>query len=338
MRRGLGCVFLAALALNTACSTSISSRICLSPDSPIAQSQDLQPLWSKSDLYVLGNQFDPMIDGIDSHVLVAMQEKNDGLSSVAAFDTQSGNLLWQHRTSLPLSMLVGDSELYLGENNAITQVDPESGKTLQTVTLAAVGPIYGMHFAENQIFALTGSSRSLVYKVASGEAELSKPYLPDVPFVIEGGKLYLSNADGYEAQDAATHELIWKYDIHEDVQMRPLFTKERMVIITKRGNIYAIDKHTGALDWKITPQAISNVASDGSRLYFLAAEGSLEAVDENDGHEVFKARVSSTPFMVSSPQGLVGGFDVWVDSDNQIIIASLGDRCQLVALRTAAKP
>ena len=96
-----------------------------------------------------------------------------------------------------------------------------------------------------------------------------------------------------------------------------------------------MDKKTGSLLWRVDGHAISNVASSKSRIYFLANDGYLKVLDINSGQEITKLGFSPASFEPNSPPSgnIIGAYDLWVDSENDIIVLSFGDSCQLMALK-----
>jgi len=271
-------------------------------------------------------------------VFMATQDPGWGAVRVVALDAEHGDEVWRVGTSLPLGLLGGGNRLFVGETNRIKILDPQTGRLERDEGLWGAGPLYSMQYADGQVFALTGSTRSLIYDPSTGDAQFSKRYLPDTPFLIEEGILYFYNLDGYQAEELESHRLLWKHLLPEPVQMRPLFTEDLMVLITVPGHVYALDRATGELAWSISPGVVGNISEGGSSLYFLTADGRLMAVDEQTGHEVLDFKISAVPFGSSTSEWISGAFNVWVDSVDQVAIVALGDRCQVLALQLLGRP
>ena len=280
----------------------------------------------------MGAEFDPMIVGIPGRIFLGTQDPNYGPSNVTALDSLTGNTLWQQRVSLPVSILTGDNNFYVGEDDDIISYNSGTGQVMHELTLPNIGPFYRMYFSEENIFALTGTSRYVIYNVSSGSTNLSQPYIASAPYIMQSGVLYLGNIEGLQAQDTSTKQILWTYkpNFNEpSSKMKPLFTRDHVITLTTLGSIYAINKKTGVLNWKIGANAIGNVASDGTNLYFLASDGFLVVIDEATGIVIGRVAFSNGPFTI----GDTAGYNIWVDSQNKIVVASFGDSCQLIALK-----
>jgi len=108
-----------------------------------------------------------------------------------------------------------------------------------------------------------------------------------------------------------------------------------IIILSETGNIYSLDKENGDLIWKLDTNIISNITTDTSRLYFLTMDGYLKVLNINNGQELQKFEISSTPFSnnLSDSNIAVGVFNIWIDSQNKTAIFSLGDSCQLIGIK-----
>ncbi len=128
-----------------------------------------------------------------------------------------------------------------------------------------------------------------------------------------------------------TQKVLWKYSIV--ISTNPLFADNVIIVPTLDDNIYMLNKVTGKLIAKVFAQPISNVAQDATRIYFLTKDGALEVVDKMSGQEVQQISLSAAPFLLSTPEKTLGSYDLWIDPQNEIVVASLGDSCQLLALK-----
>jgi outer membrane protein assembly factor BamB len=106
-------------------------------------------------------------------------------------------------------------------------------------------------------------------------------------------------------------------------------------MVAQLGSIASLDKKTGNLLWKADAHPISNIASSKSHIYFLTNDGYLKVLDLNSGQEVTKFELSPGSFELNnSPSGnIIGAYNLWVDSQNDIIVVSFGDSCQLMGIK-----
>ncbi len=334
--------------LVVACSDFMVMPPCELSDQYILKDSSFRVLWKKPDMYLPDFGFSPMIQGLSSHVFVLTMPRN-GASMITAIDDETGTVLWQRIDEPTISILTGDRSLYVGRLNKIDQYDPATGHLIdELVSLqrvydpvlftefphyGEVGLIYPMYFAGNKIFALApGSGRSLTYDVDTKTLDLSRALLPYTPFVVENSVFYLHDVEGLKAEDVNTQKVLWKYAI--DVSTTPLFADNVIIIPTSSNNIYILDKATGGLIAKVyAPHIISNLAQDTTRIYFLTEDGGLEVVDKTNGQVIQKISLSPVPFLLAEPGKIVGKYNIWVDSQNKVIVASFGASCQLVALK-----
>jgi outer membrane protein assembly factor BamB len=347
MKQKLTVLILFTAFVVTGCSSLFRGPTCDQPEHNFAGNSSLRLLWSKSNVYVPNTGFHPLIQGLAPYVFVVSMPKN-GESLITAFDDVTGALLWQRTDKLGIGILVGGKSLYVGGLDTINQHDPATGKLIEELvslqrvydpTLFTEYPHYGdvglidpMYYADNKIFAFApGSRRSLSFDVVTKTLGLSRALLPYTPFVVANDVFYLSDFEGFKAEDANTQKVLWKYPIN--VSMNPLFTDKVIIAPTLSDNIYILSKATGELIAKVYAQPISNVAEDATRIYFLTKDGDLEVVGITTGQVIQKISLSATPFSLSTSQKTIGSYDLWVDPQNEIVVASLGDSCQLVALK-----
>jgi outer membrane protein assembly factor BamB len=331
MKHKLMQLFLLTVFAISACSSFYGGPLCDQPERNFADNSSIRLLWSKSNMLVPNVGSLPMIRGLSDNVFVVTAPRN-GVSLINAIDSQTGDVLWQQPQKLGISILTSDKSLYVGENNRITQYDPKTGNQIdQIVSPIDVGLIDPIYFAENKVFAFApGSGRSLTYDINTKEIKLSDPLLLYTPLVVEDGVLYLTSFDGFEARDVNTQRSLWKSPIDGQV-INPLFADD-VIIIPTTSNIYILNRNIGALIAKLDAHVISNVTQDETHIYFLTKEGTLGVVDKKSGQEIQKIILSPTPFALSTPQKNVGVYAIWINPQNQVIVAAFGDSCQLVGL------
>jgi len=120
------------------------------------------------------------------------------------------------------------------------------------------------------------------------------------------------------------------------MNVHPLFTENMIIIVSETGNIYGLDKKNGTLVWKVATHIISNVAVNRSKLYYLANDGYLKVLELSTGQEIAKVEFAPTPFQLIDPATeniLIGAYNLWVDSENNILTVSLGDSCQFMGFK-----
>ena len=102
-------------------------------------------------------------------------------------------------------------------------------------------------------------------------------------------------------------------------------------------NLYALNKKTGEVLWKKDFQIISNIEVKDNRIYFITLNGYLVVLDQKNGTEMVSINLSPEPFILpySNVDGVIGAYSVVADPKNNVVVVSLGDSCQLLALQIA---
>lgn len=332
MKKNLILAILLITLLVDACSSVGINQNCNPTEHRIVNNPHVQLLWSKSNIYTLQSTFNPMIQGIASRFFVGIQN-SDYDSSVVSFETKTGNMLWHRNLNLPASILANSAGLYVGDYNKIVVYNLQTGDLEKEINLLKVGTVQNMYSDEQNLYIHTGNGSWVTYDTNDDTVELSEPLLPYTPFIIENEILYIHDVEGIKAVDTRNQTIVWKYLIDEPINTHPIFTDDILIVLTSTGNIYSLDKKTGNLIWMLDVYSISNVAMDMSRLYFLTKDGYLKVLDMRSGQEIEKLEFSPASFQLSTSNKIVGGYNVWVDPQTEIVIVSLGDSCQMMALK-----
>lgn len=272
---------------------------CKSTERFVADSSDLKILWSKSNVSVYDDPFNPLLQGVKSIVFAVIQSPDYSSSKIIALDTLSGNLLWESKVVLPATIVTSDSSLYMGIYDKIQEYDAFTGRLVKEATFPNVGAIYNIFYNQQSLFALTNSGRWLTYDVKQNTSELSEPFLPYTPFIVDNEILYSYDPEGIKATAIQSKVNLWKYPIAEAINIHPLFTDTMLIILSQTGSIYALNKENGNLIWKSDKNVISNIATDASQLYFLTSDGYLNVVGISNGQEIQRVEVSPTGFEVN---------------------------------------
>jgi len=304
---------------------------------PVSNSY-FQPLWSRTGIAVYPDPFNPLMQGIPSKVFVVTgQDFEYGGSKILALDTQSGKALWQRNVVLPASIITSNSQLYTTLYDKIEVIDSQTGELVKEIAVPNVGTIYNIFATEHNLYADTKSGRWLTYNFNDETYSLSEPFLPYHPFLIESGVMYFVDAEAYKAKDIKTQSILWKNSVIDNVAASPLFTDKNIILLTEMGSVYSFDKETGELLWKLNEDehVISNMIADKSYLYFLTNDGYLKVLDLGNGKEIAKLGFTPALFELNSPPSvnIIGAYDLWVDSENDILVVSFGDSCQLISFK-----
>jgi len=334
MKQRFTLILIVITILCTSCSPASRIESCKVPERNIAATPNFKLLWSESNISVHSDPLNPSLDGLNSTVFAVIY-KTYTSSQIMALDVRSGEMKWQRNVNLPVTIVASDTSLYMGSYDTLHEYDSQTGNVVRETNFPNIGNIYNMFVNDQTLYALSSSGQWLIYNLEDNTSELSERFLPYTPFITDNGILYLRDSEGFKATKIETGETLWRQPIDEPINLHPLFVDNMIIILSETGNIYALDKESGNLIWKLGTNVLSNVAADTSRLFFLTKDGYLKVLDIGDGQELQNLQISSTPFSVNSPRSdiAIGVYNIWADSQDQTVIFSLGDSCQLMALK-----
>ncbi len=319
---------------STACSPVPTVESCKASERKIPETSNFKPLWSESNVFaVYSNPLDPSLNGLNSTVFAVVHRDNNISSEIVALDTQSGKLKWQQNVTSLVTIVTSDTALYMGSYDHIQEYNPQTGKVVSGTNVPKVGNIYNLFVNNQTLYAFSTSGRWLMYNLKDHTLDSSEPFPPYTPFMMDKGILYLDDSEGIKATKTQSGETLWRYSINEPINSHPLFIDDKMIILSITGNIYTLDKENGNLIWKSEAKVLSNITADTSYVSFLTVDGYLKVLNLSDGQELQSLKISSTPFEVISPTVAIGTYNIWMDSQNQTVVFSLGDSCQLIALK-----
>jgi outer membrane protein assembly factor BamB len=323
-------------ALDFACSPAPGIASCKTLKRNLTETSDFKLLWSNANVFVVyGSNLDPSLYGLNATVFAKIRGSNNFASQLIALDTQSGRMKWQKDITSQGTIIASDSTLYIGDYDHIQEYDPQTGNLIRVTDFRNIGNIYNMFVNNHSLYALSSSGTWLTFNLEDQTSELSEPFLPYTPFVVDNGVLYSHDANGFHATKNETGETLWIQPIDEAINLHPLFIDNIVIILSETGNIYGLDKENGNLIWKKETNIISNIAADTSQLYFLTKDGYLEVLNISSGQEIYKFGISLTGFNnnLADSTVAVGVYNIWMDSQNNIAIFSLGDSCQLIGFK-----
>jgi len=109
---------------------------------------------------------------------------------------------------------------------------------------------------------------------------------------------------GYTTSTApATNEVLWTYQTGAAVESSPALVGGRVYIGSLDGNLYCLNKYTGALIWSFPADGAikSSPAVSNGKVYFLSTGGTIYALDADDGIEIWSVPFGSGSYDWSSP-------------------------------------
>ena len=149
--------------------------------------------------------------------------------------------------------------------------------------------------------------------------------------VIVGDAVYFASDDGVvHAVDRASGSERWAITLDAPIRRGPVAADGRLYVIADSGAPMALDPATGTTLWTGAGRYAnpSELASDGTMLYFGTGDGLLVAIDASTGAERWTLKPSASTTAVHSPAvangriyvGTVGGGYVAIDAATHTVI------------------
>lgn len=181
---------------------------------------------------------------------------------------------------------------------------------------------------DGKLHALEAKSGKDIWTVETGPDEvISSP-------IIYQDRVYLGTI-GQEVCvfSAAEGKLLWKSKLEGSIIATGVFAgeKDRFIIGTGAGLLYALSPETGEIQWSYQAGNLikATPAYDGKRLYFGAWDGHFYAVDAETGKEAWKLRIN-TPHLspATCNPGVLDGKVIVVSHDyaTHCLNAETGER------------
>ncbi|MEE9278295.1 MAG: PQQ-binding-like beta-propeller repeat protein [Dehalococcoidia bacterium] len=125
--------------------------------------------------------------------------------------------------------------------------------------------------------------------------------------LVDGGIVYVGDLDGKVwAWDAETGAPVWEapYDANDRIRAQPLLVEERalLVIVTRSGEIHALDAATGEVRWN---SGVKGVKVESRVLADPVLLGSIVLVNNDDGR-LFEVRVGAQRLRRLQEEGRTG--------------------------------
>ena len=200
---------------------------------------------------------------------------------VFTLDSETGERLddWQLETdravwSQPVYVAAeGDDEAKLfitALDHHVYSLDPDTSDIIWGTDLNGAAPDSPIYDAEqNVLYVGTFGSEIIALNVDDGdiiERFETEGWVWSKPYFSEGGRLFFGDLEGYLYSiefNGDEFELLWKERITDEGKLRatPLVTDELVVAGSNDGNLYAVDRETGELQWteNIEREVVSDI-------------------------------------------------------------------------------
>jgi len=316
-------------------SCDIAYRIYLSqqpqPQRLLETNNEFEVAWTVSNVSIWRSDRTPQIVSVPGKIIIMGSADSSVGSRVVAFDSLSGEKLWQtSRSYSGGDILAHDQVLYLGSIGGAEAVayNTEDGEMLWRTVLPWAASTMEIHFAENKLFIFTSDNEFFILdeqgKIIEARGESYFPYFE------AGGVFYVGEGRALKAIDISTGKEIWRLKTDDEFTHSPVFDNGAIFLRTWRnpGYVYSIDQATGRVNWKVSQNALSNLCVVADKIYFINFDSYLVTIDRYSGEEM--TRVKITP-----PIDWSTGTDYYfigADPTNNILALYFGDT-QLLGLK-----
>lgn len=281
--------------------------------SPIsAHKSSIPALWIKTDVYAVQNS-QPLIVSSPGRIFLLGSNSKFSESNVIAFDSQTGNLLWQSNDTNGQSIISLQSKVVVGGIGEVFALDISNGNTLWSTSLPLSRSVTNMYNLKNLIYVDTVSSRYFVLDENSGEILQTVEYdASNLPY--------------------------WRNIPNGAYWQSPVFYNNYVYGRTglRIGRAFAIDVDNTSELWSTSDNVISNIWVTSSYAYVVTQDGKLLKINLKTGQQKVIVEFDLTPFKLTNQA--TGGFEysyyIVVDpGDEKLVYVLLGDSAQLFAFQ-----
>lgn len=253
--------------------------------------------------------------------------------SLFAFDSLSGDLLWQtpFNSNMRGQNISQDSTIYRGTFGVanIQSYNADNGELQWETNLPRAHSTLELYFANQKIYVFTSDNMFFILN-EQGEI-LDSRHETFTTYVEIGNILYLEENISLKAVDTTTEEELWRVKTDDRFTHSPIFSDGVIFLRTWSvpSYVYSIDQKTGIVNWKVSQKVLSNLAVSEDKIYFISFDGYLVVLDRYSGDEL--ARIKFSPSF-DLTQGTDGYF-ISVDPTNHVLAISFADSNQILGVK-----
>lgn len=294
-------------------------------------------LWSIQDIYTFDTGNGPLLAASSGKLFVVANTASFPGPNLLSYDTVTGNFLWHRSVDLPMLLAVNDGKIYQGRNDVLDVLDGLKGNLLEEIPLPQAGEIVSLYQIGDKFYIYGSSGRFIVFDNSVKKIVMTtEPNFIEQTLLTDDDITYSHTVNRLVAFNGKTSTMVWQTEI--DGSFSDAVFQNDMIFLSVgspiyTSSIYAINRSTGAVVWKKDINVISNIEPQNSELYVLTLDGYLTVLDQQTGQEVNKMQFTAVPFLLNDSQTTSGGYYISADIENKIIVASLGDSCQLMAIK-----
>lgn len=235
----------------------------------------------------------------DNRLFVALQ------TGIAAVSVKDRSLLWTQKIVAAGALAAAATRLIVPSDGELHALDTENGQTAWT---AKTGQLTAPPFIHGEWVYVAAGEQLSAYKIADGAAGWSRDLglVEERPAVMDA-RMYVPLSDGrIVALDLGSGEPIWETAIIGIKPTEPLVYADRVFAGSAAKRFCSFRTDNGRKDWcmEIGAVVVGQPAADASRVYLVALDNLLYALNRSHGARIWKRDLRYRP---SAGAFLVGG-------------------------------
>lgn len=264
--------------------------------------------------------------------------------SLTAFDAFTSVVTWQIDGKFWPGLFHNSTYLYaVIDGNHIVTYEPETGERVWGSKLQGIRGVSHVTATETELFIDGVPDKFFIFDARTGTRTTAASSSGDMgytAFLVENDTVYWHEWPlSLVSTNLQTDERNWSQTFEgRRFEQTPIFTEELIFVVSFWGQLFALDKETGAILWQTAPldslihaeRVVSNVAVADGVVYYLTQDSQLRALNMYTGELL--GTVAFTPSLFALETDIVNHrFDVAADGD--LVAVYFGDSYQIFAFR-----
>jgi len=247
-------------------------------------------------------------------------------------DSLNGDEVWEIANAGNGELIIDGEQLYYGAVGwaKVISYNINNGKSAWSTSLPWAHSVTDIYFANDKIFVHTNDSE---FFVLSNDGEILDNFSETFRVFLEmDNVLYMEALSSVKAVEISSKQEIWHLRLDDGYTHAPIFENGTIFIRTRGSSptyIYSIDQTTGAVNWKVSREVLSNLYLSGDKIYYISRDGFLISIARSTGDEI--SRVKFSPDI--DLNALTGDFFITGDPANDIIVVSFAGNHQIMGIK-----
>jgi outer membrane protein assembly factor BamB len=312
----------------------VNSQTDTIPTYALEENSEYIVVWNRTDISTNPDNRRPGLVGGSGRIIVNGR-KNEPLAlwRIHGLDSISGETVWEASESGSGQIIIEGEYLYLGTvgDARVISYAIDNGELVWNTSLPWAHSVLEIYSVENKIFIYTNDFEFFVLNTNGVILSNSSDESFRV-FLEMNDLLYMESLLAIKAVDVSSRQEVWSLKLGSQYTHSPIFSDGTIFLRTWNGSdvsIYSIDQMTGAVNWKVSANAISNLYVARNKLYYMSWDGYLVSVDKNTGNEI--SRVKFLPEIDTN--ATTGGFSITGDVVNDIIAVTFAGNDQIMGIK-----